>query len=107
EFIRVLFRSFNAHIDTIYSNKKWPDKPLFYCCCPSKTDDSVAPKGKENLFLLMPLAIGINDEEITREKYLAEMLTRIEKITGVRDRKSVVEYKRSYCVSDLDRKSVV
>lgn len=92
---------FNAHIDTIYSNKKWPDKPLFYCCCPSKTDDSVTPKGKENLFLLMPLAIGINDEEITREKYLAEMLTRIEKITGVSDLQSKIEYKRSYCVSDF------
>lgn len=92
---------FNAHIDTIYSNKKWPDKPLFYCCCPSKTDDLVAPKGKENLFLLMPLAIGINDEEITREKYLAEMLTRIEKITGVSDLQSKIEYKRSYCVSDF------
>ncbi len=92
---------FNEHINSIYSDKKWPDKPLFYCCCPSKTDDSVAPKGKENLFLLMPLAIGINDEESKREKYLVEMLTRLEKLTGVSDLYSKIEYKRSYCVSDF------
>ena len=92
---------FNEHIDSIYSDKKWPEKPLFYACCPSKTDASVAPKGKENIFLLMPLAIGINDEESKREKYLVEMLTRLEKITGMSDLASKIEYKRSYCVSDF------
>ncbi|MBQ0152384.1 MAG: phytoene desaturase [Chryseobacterium sp.] len=89
------------HIDCIYGNKKWPEKPLFYACCPSKTDDKVAPKGKENLFLLMPLAIGISDDEETREKYLIEMLSRVEKLTGTSNLISKIEYKRSYCVSDF------
>lgn len=91
----------DEHIDCIYGEKKWPEKPLFYACCPSKTDDKVAPIGKENLFLLMPLAIGINDEEAIREKYLTEMLSRIEKHTGINDLQSKIEYKRSYCVSDF------
>lgn len=89
------------HIDCIYEDKKWPEKPLFYVCCPSKTDDNVAPKGKENLFLLMPLATGINDEEAVREKYLAEILSRLGKQIGVSDLASMIEYKRSYCVSDF------
>ena len=89
------------HINCIYEDKKWPEKPLFYVCCPSKTDDNVAPKGKENLFLLMPLATGINDEEAVREKYLQKMLTRIEKQIGVKDLATMIEYKRSYCVSDF------
>src|SRR5690606_11054244 len=91
----------DEHIDSIYGNKKWPENPLFYACCPSKTDRNVAPKGKENLFLLMPLAIGIDDDESTREKYLNLMLTRIEKLTGISDLKQKIEYKRSYCVSDF------
>lgn len=91
----------DEHIGCIYGDKKWPEKPLFYVCCPSKTDDNVAPKGKENLFLLMPLAIGINDEESIREKYLTEMLSRLEKHTGTSDLQSKIEYKRSYCVSDF------
>lgn len=93
--------NFDEHIDCIYGEQKFPEKPLFYACCPSKTDETVAPKGKENLFLLMPLAIGINDEERMREKYLTEMLSRIEKHTGTNDLASKIEYKKSYCVSDF------
>ena len=89
------------HIDCIYKDKKWPEKPLFYACCPSKTDTAVAPKGKENLFLLMPLATGINDEESVREKYLLEMLSRLEKQIGITDLVSKIEYKKSYCISDF------
>ncbi|ERJ61352.1 phytoene desaturase family protein [Sphingobacterium paucimobilis] len=91
----------DEHIDCIYKDKKWPEKPLFYACCPSKTDGNVAPKGKENLFLLMPLATGINDEEPMREKYLSEMLSRIERLTGLCNLQSKIEYKKSYCVSDF------
>ena len=91
----------DEHIDCIYGEKKWPENPLFYACCPSKTDKSVAPKGKENLFLLMPLAIDIDDDEKNREKYLAEMLSRIEKHTGMIGLASKIEYQRSYCVNDF------
>lgn len=91
----------DEHIDSIYGEKKWPEKPLFYCCCPSKTDPAVAPENKENLFLLMPLAIGLNDDEATREKYLPQMLLRIEKHTKAKNLISKIEYKRSYCVSDF------
>lgn len=91
----------DEHIDCIYEDKKWPEKPLFYVCCPSKTDEGVAPDGKENVFLLMPLATGINDEEPVREKYLAEMMTRLENHLGIRNLMSMIEYKRSYCVQDF------
>ena len=49
----------------------------------------------------MPLAIGINDEELTRENYLIEMLSRIERHTGIADLRSKIEFKRSFCVSDF------
>ncbi|TWP27586.1 phytoene desaturase [Apibacter muscae] len=91
----------DEHIDTIYNEKRWPEKPLFYVSCPSKTDNLVAPEGKENLFLLMPLAIGLEDNEAVREKYLEIMLQRIEKYTGVSHLQNKIEFKKSYCVSDF------
>ena len=91
----------DSHIHHIYSDKKWPEKPLFYACCPSKTDPNVAPVNKENLFILMPLATGIHDDENTRERYLKEMLSRIEKHTGIQELYNKIEFKRSYCVSDF------
>ncbi len=91
----------DEHIDAIYTNKEWPENPLFYSCCPSKTDPHVAPAYGENIFLLMPLAIGINDEEEIREKYLKQMLERLEQLTKTENLSSKIEYKRSYCVSDF------
>ncbi len=91
----------DAHISAIYEEKKWPDQPLFYACCPSKTDSGVAPEGHENLFLLMPLATGLSDDETLRENYLNKMLSRLEKHTGSRNLRGQLDYQRSYCVSDF------
>ena len=91
----------DAHIDEIYVNKKWPEKPLFYVCCPSKTDPTVAPAGHENLFLLMPLAIGITDTEELREQYFQKMINRLEKHTSTTHIQDKIVYKRSYCVKDF------
>lgn len=90
----------NNHIDDIYNTKIWPKRPLFYTCCPSKTDSSVAPKGKENLFVLMPIPAGVKDNDETREKYFKILINRLEKYTG-EPIKQNIEYKRSYCVNDF------
>lgn len=92
---------FNEHIDAIYGSKQWPENPLFYCCCPSKTDPGVAPKNHENVFLLMPVAIGLNDGEGIRQKYLVNMIRRIEKHTGTTNLMDKIDYQKSYCVSDF------
>lgn len=91
----------DGHIHNIYEDKKWPEKPLFYVCCPSKTDPQVAPEGHENIFLLMPLATGLDDDQSTREQYLGEMIGRLEKHTGTHNLMSKIDYKRSYCVNDF------
>ena len=88
------------HAIEIYKDPKWPAKPLFYVCCPSKTDNSVAPEGHENLFLLMPLAPDLEDTEELREKYFNVMMQRLEKYTGS-DIIKHIDYKRSYCVADF------
>ncbi|MGY0034768.1 phytoene desaturase family protein [Pedobacter sp. NJ-S-72] len=57
------------HAYEIYKEAQWPSKPLFYVCCPSVTDPTVAPDKHENLFILMPLAPGVKDPETIREQY--------------------------------------
>lgn len=89
------------HTSEIYEDKKWPTKPLFYACCPSKTDKNVAPENCENVFLLMPIAIGIEDNEEIREKYFLEMIERLEKHTKSSNLLSKIDYKKSYCINDF------
>jgi len=88
------------HSVEIYKKAKWPTKPLFYVCSPSQTDNSVAPEGHENLFLLMPIAPGLEDTEAIREKYFDVMMDRLETQTGVSIRTNI-DYKRSYCIKDF------
>jgi len=90
------------HAVNIYKDPMWPDKPLFYVCAPSVTDSSVAPEGKENLFVLMPLAPNLHDEEEIREHYFEKLMARLEAHTGESVREHII-YKKSYCVSDFKK----
>jgi phytoene desaturase len=91
---------FEKHAQEIYENPAWPTTPLFYACCPSKTDPSVAPEGQENLFLLVPLAPDLQDSEEKRATYFNILLDRLEKHTGT-DIRSHIVYQKSYCITDF------
>jgi phytoene desaturase len=91
---------FQLHAHEIYEDPKWPSKPLFYVCCASKTDDTIAPEGHENVFVLIPLAPDLEDTEELREKYYNIVMERLEKLTGQDVRNSVV-YKRGYAHRDF------
>lgn len=88
------------HADAIYTNPRWPEKPLFYASVPSITDPTVAPEGKENLFLLIPLAPDLEDTEEMRDKYYNMIMDRLERLTGQEIRSHVI-YKRSYAHNDF------
>ena len=93
-------RDFDQHAKEIYTEPAWPTDPLFYISCPSKTDSSVAPGNSENVFMLMPLAPGIEDSDELREKYFDVICDRMQHILGVDIRQHIV-YKRSFCLNDF------
>ncbi len=72
----------DGHFRQIFQTPQWPDEPSYYACCPSKTDPTVAPKGKENLFILVPVAPGLKDTDTIREKYFNQILTHLENLIG-------------------------
>ncbi len=91
---------FNVHAKEIYETPKWPSKPLLYTSAASKTDPTIAPKGKENLMVLIPVAPDLQDTEDIREKYFNLAIDRLEKYTNtaIKDHLSV---KRSYAHKDF------
>jgi len=92
--------SLQQHSVEIYETPMYPTRPLFYVCCPSKTDDAVAPIGMENLFILIPIAAGLKDDDTTREKYFDIVLSRLENKTGENIREHII-HKRSYAINDF------
>ena len=92
---------FSVHGNEIYNNPMWPSNPLFYASVPSVTDASLAPVGCENLFLLIPIAAGLEgDTAEIREKYFDILMDRLEKKWG-QSIKDAIIYKRSYAVADF------
>jgi phytoene desaturase len=92
---------FSVHGNEIYNNPMWPSNPLFYASVPSVTDASVAPVGCENLFLLIPIAAGLEgDTAEIREVYFNILMDRLEKKWG-QSIKDAIIYKRSYAVADF------
>lgn len=90
----------DRHFDKIFKNPAWPDDPCLYASVVSKTDPSVAPEGKENIFLLVPAAPGLRDDDETREAVFNEAMDTLESKIGttIRDK---LEVKRLYSQRDF------
>jgi phytoene desaturase len=91
---------FALHATEIYDSPRWPTRPLFYASAPSKTDPGVAPDGCENLFLLIPVAPNLVDDDATREHYFDMIMTRLESYVGENIRNYLI-FKRSYAHQDF------
>lgn len=91
---------FGRHAREIYDTPRWPEKPLFYVSAPSVTDPSVAPDGCENLFILIPVAPGLQDTPAIREYYYNLVMQRLSQLTGQRIGEAVV-YRRAYAHADF------
>ena len=87
--------SFDVHAQEIYDHPQWPSNPLFYLCCPSKTDKTVAPENGENMFFLIPVAPGLQSTDALREHYWNLMCDAVQRRTG-KDIRNHVVYKRSF-----------
>jgi phytoene desaturase len=93
-------QEFESHANDIYAHPAWPKNPLFYASLTTQTDPSGAPEGSENLFLLIPVAAGLKDDNAIREQYYSLVMDRLEQLTGQEIRSHVV-FKRSYAYSDF------
>lgn len=91
---------FDKHARSIYDTPEWPEKPLFYASFPSKTDDSLAPKGKEAATFLIPLAPGIEDSEELREVYFNKIIDRLELLTK-QDVRADILFKQSFGINNF------
>ena len=90
---------FDNHAKTIYDTTQWPEEPLFYANFPSISDPSMAPKGKEACFILIPIAPGLED---TLE--LRNIILKCNRPLRKNNRTNLKEnilFKESFCVNDF------
>ena len=83
----------------MYDKQNWPEHPSMYICNPSKTDPSVAPKDTENLFILVPIAPGLSDNEEIRKKYRDKIIKMIDEHAGTEIEKNIL-YEKILTIND-------
>jgi phytoene desaturase len=79
----------------------WPSDPSLYVCAPSRTDSTVAPDGHENLFVLVPIAAGLEYTEPQLEKFALQVLNTIEKEMEIPDLQKRIVYRKLFSVKDF------
>lgn len=89
------------NFDDIYKHPNLPDEPSLYVCAPSVTDDAVAPKSKENLFVLVPIASDLDISEAEKERYADRVLSLMEQQMDLEGLREKIEYKRIYTVENF------
>ncbi len=98
----VFSKNWKQNFDQIFDNPSFPDDPSLYVCAPSKTDPSVAPKGKENLFVLVPIAAGLEYTDKELENYTDKILVTMEKEMKLPGLRKNIVYKKLFCVKDFE-----
>jgi len=96
----ILSHDWHKHFYDIFNNPSWPEKPSYYVCCPTKTDRSISPPNTEILFILVPVAAGLNDSDKLRNSYYEYIMNDLEKHIGRPIQDSIVS-KRIYTHRDF------
>jgi phytoene desaturase len=91
---------FNRHARQIYDKPEWPEEPLFYVSATSVTDPSGAPENCENLFILIPTAPGLKDDQSVKNKYYDIVMDRMESVFEQNIRRHVI-FRRDFGCSDF------
>lgn len=95
-----LGHEWEKEFERVYKTKEWSHDPSYYMCCPTKTDNTIAPQGGEILTILVPVAPGLDDSDAIREKFAEKVISHIEDITQQNIRDHVVT-KRIYSHRDF------
>lgn len=92
-----------ASFGQIFDKQEWPDPASLYVCVPSKTDPSVAPKGHENMFVLVPgPAVGeLSQAEL--DKLADQYIEQIAQMSQTPDLAKRLVFKRAYGPSEFSQ----
>ena len=97
----IFAEKWQEHFDEIFKKPVWPSDPSLYVCAPSLTDETVAPAGKENLFVLVPIAAGLEYSPEQLETYADRILDVIQAEMKIPNLKNRIEYRRLFSVKDF------
>jgi len=87
-------QAWRQNFEAIFGSKQWPTAASLYISRTSATDKSVAPKGHENIFVLVPTPAGVDEPDdvaTAADHYLAQL----EQATGIANLRQRIVYQQT------------
>ncbi len=97
----IFAQDWKTNFAEIFDAPVWPSDPSLYVCAPSVTDETVAPPGQENLFVLVPVAPGLQATPEQLEKFADVTLQTIEREMNIPNLRERIVYKRMFWGRDF------
>jgi phytoene desaturase len=94
-------KNWHRNFVEIFGHNSFPDNPSLYVCASSKTDPDVAPKGCENLMVLVPVSAGLQYTKRQLEAFRGHILMLLEKEMQLEDLSKHIVYQKTVCVQDF------
>ncbi len=70
----IFSKDWKSNFSQIFDDPQLPEDPSIYICNPNKTETEVSPQGTENLFILVPIAAGLELTDADKEQYTNQIL---------------------------------
>lgn len=96
-------KDWDLNFKQIFDYNNLPDDPSFYICMPSKTDNLISPKDKDQLFILVPISSGnyLNDQN--KGLFKNKIYEIIEQKMNIKGFKKMIEFERIYSIEDFKK----
>jgi phytoene desaturase len=87
----------------VFDEPRLPEDPSYYVSCPTKTDSTIAPAGKDMIMVLVPLAAGLEVTETDKQRYRDKIVAMMEKDLNIPNLNDRIEVERSYWHEDFEQ----
>lgn len=98
----IFSKDWKENFSQIFDNPQLPEDPSLYICKPADTEKEMAPEGKENLFVLVPIAAGLSLTNQQKQDYADKILNMISQEVKIPSLKDKLIVKEIFTVDDFE-----
>jgi phytoene desaturase len=96
-------QNWKANFKDLFDKPALPNDPSYYVCKPTHTDTNIAPEGKDILFVLVPIAAGMDITNAMKKSYRDKVIAMMKSDLDLPDLEESIVYERSYWGDDFGR----
>lgn len=94
-------KNWMEHFADIFEHPEWPKDPSLYICAPSISDRGMAPEDGESLYVLVPIAPGLEYDKAFIKKYGDDVIRSIAKEFNIPDLAERIVVRHEFSVKDF------